>query len=297
MAERGPGNSFEFGESNYQRPGQGRIGNRNGRQQMIPIRVNQQFRGQNVLKLKQLLKQQQPGTMPKDMQLVAVKIIAKSKKGQGKATLVVGQEQGYSETIYGNPYDFHDDSQYTYDRVKLSNPSYDSQGKWQVKLQGNIKVKRVVLIVKKKMNNRGKTISVQLYGQQFRGLSTLKLKRLIKQQNPMINLQTAKIKKVVLVAKSKQGNGQASLVIGQSYAYPEYIMGSPRQFHSESPRSYSRVVLQNSSYDSAGKWQVELQGNIKVKEVIITIQTKRNSFEIGPVFDGPTRPRRGGGRS
>lgn len=295
MADRGTGNSFEFGESNYQRPGEGRFGNRNGRQQRIQIRVNQQFRGQNVLKLKQLLKQQ--GVMPKNMQLVAVKLIAKSKQGRGKATLVVGQEQSYAQTIYGNPYDFHDDSQYTYEKMNLTNPSYDSQGKWQIKLQGNIKVKRVVLIVKKKMNNRNRNISVQLYGQQFRGLSTLKLKKLIKQQNPMINLQMAKIKKVVLVAKSKRGMGEASLIVGQDSSYPEYINGSPRQFHSESPRSYSTVVLQNTSYDSAGKWQIELQGNIKVKEVIITIQTKRNSFEVGPVFEGPTRPRRGGSRN
>jgi hypothetical protein len=246
-------------------------------QERLVLQIGEHLRGQNIIKLKQELKMQYPGINPKMLKLKAVKLVAKSKQGRGKATLVVGQDQSYQEIIGGDPYDFHDNSGYTFDKIKMFNPSYDSQGKWQVHLKGNIKVKKVVLIVKKKMQQqRAQNIKIHMYGEHLRGQNVLKIKQLLKQQTGMMNLQGVQIKKVTLIAKSKKGRGQATLVVGQSAEYPETIGGNPRAFQSVSPRSYDRVTLVNTTGSSQGKVQVELQGNIKVKEIIVTI-VKKNS--------------------
>jgi hypothetical protein len=243
-----------------------------GAKDKLVLHIDEHMRGLNTIKLKQKLKQQYPGIVPQRLKLAGVKVVAKSKKGHGQVSLIVGQDISYAETIDGNPYDFHDNSAYTYDRIKIMNPSYDSMGKWQLELQGNIKVKKVVLLLKKRQRNN--TVKINLYDQHLRGFNVLKIKQLIKQQNTRLDLQQMELQKVTLVAKSKQGRGEASLVVGQDIGYPEVIGGSPRTFHSMNPRSFDIVTLYNDSFSSKGKWQVELQGNIKVKEIIVTMKKK-----------------------
>jgi hypothetical protein len=260
----------------------------NRQQQKIRIHLGEHYRGFNVLKLKQLAKQQHPSLNLQQMKLSSVKLVAKSKRGMGQATLLVGQNFGLSETIGGNRQEFHVEAPYTYDRVRLSSNGMNSQGKWQIELQGNIKVKKVVLIVEqKRTHSRIQTLRIPMYGQQYRGFNVLKIKQLIKQQNPRMNLQQMKIQSITLMAKSKQGRGEATMIIGQSAGYPEVVGGQPRAFNSQAPRSYKSVLLQNPSYSSQGKWQVELQGNIKVKTIIVHLKKKGS----GPVMRTPTNPR------
>lgn len=269
-----------YDDSYYDDDYSDRYGSQN---QKIQLHVNQHLRGQNTLKLKQMLKMQQGHINLQNMKLVAVKLVAKSKKGKGQATLIVGQNSSYSENIGGSPQDFHYPEHYTFDKIKFSNPSQSTQGKIQIKLQGNIKVKKVVLIVKKKQQrNRIQTIRIPMYDQHLRGQNVLKIKRLLKQQNPMLNMQNIDIKAVTIMAKSQRGRGQATLVVGQDESYPSTIFGSPRSFISNSPMTYSAVTMQNPSYDSQGKVQVELRGNIKVKAIIVKIKKKRNGSIYNP---------------
>jgi hypothetical protein len=124
----------------------------------------------------------------------------------------------------------------------------------------------------------------------------LKIKQMLKQQNPGLNMQALKIKKVTLIAKSKQGRAQATLMTGQSASYPATIPGSPRMFQTQAPRSFSRVVLHSASASSQGKVQVELQGNIKIQKIIVTVKGLHSGGVSHPVpMPRPTRPRRGRG--
>lgn len=266
-----------------------------GIQERLVIQVNQHLRGQNVIKLKQQIRAQYGQMDFQNMQLDRVRLVAKSKKGRGEAVLVVGQNASYPATITGSPYDFQTQRPYTFARVGLVNPSRSSQGKWQIELKGNIKVKKVVVLVTKKRMNRMKTVVIPMYGQHTRGQSVLKIKQLIKQQRPNIDLSQMKLKKVTLVAKSKQGRGQATLVTGQSAGYPATVYGSPRGFHSNAPRTYSEVSLRNTSGSSQGRWQVELRGNIKVDEIVVTM--KKMGRGQAPSWPVPTPRRRGGRRN
>lgn len=243
----------------------------------LVLQIHDHLRGSNIIKLKQEIKYQHPMVNVQRLKLKAVKLVAKSKKGMGKATLIVGHDMSYPINVNGSPYEFHNDSGYTYDKLKIQNPSYSSKGKWQIELKGNIKVKKLVLIVEKNQK-RQQIVKIDMYDQQLKGFNVLKLKKLIKQQKPGIDLQTMQLKKVVMQAKSKMGKGQATLVTGQTSSYPETVGGSPRAFHSYSQRSYDLVTLKPDSMSTNGKWQVELQGNIKVKSITVVMIKKKQNF-------------------
>lgn len=272
--------------------GYGRSGNRrpdesphlghysNGQKKRVQIVLNDHFKGRNTIRLKQEIKYRHPGINFRNVELVGVKLVAKSKRGMGEAVLVVGQSESYPQTIGGNPYEFHDNSLQTFDRTRIENPSHRSQGKWQIKLRGNIKVRKVVAILKRKVRaNRIQTLTIPMHGQHSRGVHVLKLKRLIKQFNPALQLQNAQIVSVNLIAKSKHGRGQASLVVGQNVSYPVTVPGRPRAFHSVAPRSFTPLYLVNNMGSSQGKWQIELQGNIKVQQIHVEIKLRSRRIE------------------
>ena len=93
-----------------------------------------------------------PNFRLRNADLIRVKLVAKTKHGRGTATLVVGQQQSNAIMVDGIPQDFHRNQRYTYDRVFIDNPSWDSMGKWQIHLRGNFKIKRVVVVVERGWN-------------------------------------------------------------------------------------------------------------------------------------------------
>ena len=103
--------------------------------------------GNDTLALRQMLQQHQ-GIATQEYELIAVTLVAKSKQGGGKAQLNVGQSSSPQQTIAGAPNQFQ--SSGAYHKMEFDNPKGNSNGAWQIKLKGNIKVQRVVLTIKKK---------------------------------------------------------------------------------------------------------------------------------------------------
>ena len=263
--------------------------------QRVALNINGHYKGFNAIALKRELRMQQPGLDIKNLELKSVKIMAKSKSGNGQVTLVVGQSSSYPETVGGSPLEFHVESPYTYTKLNIASPSYaSSEGRWQLELQGNIKVKTVVLILEqKRIAQRARTVVIPMYDQHSIGMSSIMVKRLLQQNSPGLNLENMDLKSVTLIAKSKQGRGEATLLVGHSAGYPQMISGTPAGFNRPAPRTYSQVVLHNTNFDSAGKWQVELRGNVKIKEMIVQLKSKRHGPVVSPrPMPRPRRPRR-----
>ncbi len=121
-----------------------------GRGQRIILRFNDlHLRGTNVLHLKQEIRHQHPGLRMRGMRVTQVNLVAKSKHGRGQARLIVDGYETYSEIVNGNPYDFHNMDPFTFDKIgfRNPNPSRMGRGPLQIKLQGNIIVRKVVLKV------------------------------------------------------------------------------------------------------------------------------------------------------
>jgi len=274
-ADSGPGNRERSERFGPDRPNRGGGDRRVDRPRSRPRRgfergqkkvINydgEQFRGRNTLYLKRALKEQFPGINLRNKKLQAVVVMAKSRMGRGEATLTVGQQDSYPQTVPGSPNTFRDYAGYTYSRIKFRNTG-GSRGVWQVQLRGNIKVKNVIVKFK------GSNNTIKLYvGDQFRGESVLPIKRMLREQNPQALARLENLKKVTIVAKSRRGRGSAALKTGRDITREKTIDGVPYEFRTEDAFTYSQVSFQGPGYAFRGPMQILLRGNIKVKEVIL----------------------------
>jgi hypothetical protein len=101
--------------------------------------------------------------------------------------------------------------------------------------------------------------------------ATLLLKHELRRQYPRLKVKNFKLRKVVLVAKSKRGHGTAQLLVGNNASHPERINGFPAQYHDNRGYSFDRVPFHNPSRASDGRWQIVLQGNLVVRKVILVL--------------------------
>lgn len=108
------------------------------------------YRGSQTLPLKRMIKAQHPNINLDRFELLRTRVVGKSKAGRGTAILSVGQRQSYPVYLNGNRNDFHVNAPYTWDRHVIQNPKNNSNGPWQIHLQGNIKIKRVVAVLERK---------------------------------------------------------------------------------------------------------------------------------------------------
>lgn len=102
--------------------------------------------GETTLMLKRTLKQQYPWVNTRDLKLKNVTLVAKSKVGRGHVQLRVGRRASDFYRISGHPKSFRRDYRKSYDRIRLSNPSRDSRGPWQMNLNGNFNVRKIIII-------------------------------------------------------------------------------------------------------------------------------------------------------
>ena len=98
---------------------------------------------------------------------------------------------------------------------------------------------------------RGRTsterLVLKLHDEHYRGNNVIQLKQQIRQQYPRMILRNFELKQVQLVAKSKNGQGSAELMVGQSSQDRKNIAGSPREFRNSRPYTFDRVSLNNYS--------------------------------------------------
>lgn len=112
-----------------------------------------------TLLLKKALKEQYPWVDIDDLELRRVVLIAKSRHGRGEARLRVGHRMTEMYRVEGGAGRFRDDRRFTFDRIHFSNPSHDSNGPWQIDLQGNFIVNKVVLEVEERPHRHRMTPS------------------------------------------------------------------------------------------------------------------------------------------
>lgn len=110
----------------------------------------------------------------------------------------------------------------------------------------------------------------------YRDHSVLTLRQFIESQHPRIDLENWNLEKVRLVAKSHIGKGQARLVVGNWKSHQQTVAGRPVDWDWNHPRSFDRVDFYNQVRNDDGKhWQIHLDGNFKVRKVIITAKRER----------------------
>jgi len=101
--------------------------------------------------------------------------------------------------------------------------------------------------------------------------ATLLLKKSLKQQYPWADVSNMELHKVVLVAKSNHGKGNAQLRVGDRFTAMHRVDGNPPAFRSDRAYSFDRVGFVNPAISSRGPWQVDLKGNFIVRKVILDV--------------------------
>lgn len=140
---------------NFDRPG--------GREEKFTLYMNGQFyKGHNqVVPLKRLLMERHPELRHKiqrgRVELVRVAVVAKSSLGLGMARLVVGGREQQRTRIPRTRGPFHDNSPWTYSQpLVLQNGNlFETQGIWQIRLHGDIKVDKIFIRVRYKGRHGG----------------------------------------------------------------------------------------------------------------------------------------------
>ncbi len=230
-----------------------------------------EYRGQNTLFLKREI-MSQLGMHPQGLNLKSVILVAKSRMGHGKAQLSVG---GFSERmIRGRTFDFDRNEDWTYDQVQFMVRGRDQMAPWQLQLQGQIRVKKVILIVDEDGRGRGfgQTFSIFMNNVEYRGQGKIFLKKEMMARYPQIDLRNKKLKRIILHAKSRFGYGRVFLRAGQHESYEQNIPGNPLTFNLDNPFSFGQIVLEGSSYDERGPWQLIFRGDIKVSKVDLVLE-------------------------
>lgn len=113
---------------------------------------------------------------------------------------------------------------------------------------------------------QNRRFEIPFHGELFKGQNTIFLKRELKNQFPRLNLKNWDLKRVVLVAKSKRGQGQAYLQVGGFDSRIEFVDGN--RFDFDNRGNFHRIPFEAPRRDN-GKWQIHLQGRIKVKKVVV----------------------------
>ena len=83
--------------------------------------------------------------------------------------------------------------------------------------------------------------------------------------------------KVVLIAKSKKGQGGAKLKVGDSTTSMHKVDGHPKSFENDRRASFDRVKFHNPSNNSRGPWQVDLKGNFIARKVVLEVEDHSGS--------------------
>lgn len=111
--------------------------------------------------------------------------------------------------------------------------------------------------------------------------ATLLLKKALREQYPWVTIDELELRRVVLIAKSRHGRGEAQLRVGHRATDRYRVTGGPERFRNDR-RSFDRVLFRNPSSDSNGPWQIDLFGDFVVNKVVLEVDHRQYRERMPP---------------
>lgn len=109
----------------------------------------------------------------------------------------------------------------------------------------------------------------------YRNKSTIGLKQLIRNRFPRVNLNQIELNRVTLVAKSARGGASAILFVGNNSSRRINIPGN--RFDFQNPGNYFRINFISPRRRSVGRWQIQMNGHIKVRRIIVDFNRRTDN--------------------
>lgn len=119
----------------------------------VVIRMHDQvYNGQSRIPLKRLIQRQHPRMNLDNWKVSTVRLVAKSRAGRGRASLVIGSWQSFEERIDGHQNDWNWNNRRSFDRDMFYSRARrrDNNGRWQIQMRGNVKVRRIKVVLERK---------------------------------------------------------------------------------------------------------------------------------------------------
>lgn len=248
------------------------------------------FNGQNLIHIRnqvaQKLKAQ--GLNIKDYSLAGVTLRAKSFKGNGKATLIVGQDsstRNVGESIsplgnifgdFGSNIAWMDKGGKTFHKIvwDLGNNPGTNQEVWQIQFNGNIKVDFMEVHLQSSLEKVRINLKDEIYGSAPNAVAD---KVQLKKELQDLGYKPAQfaLRAVRVIGKSAQGKGKAELVVGnKSYGALKLDDAKPGySFQDTDAKSYDRAewtTVNETAPNNA--WQVRFNGRNRVKAVVVVLE-------------------------
>lgn len=109
---------------------------------------------------------------------------------------------------------------------------------------------------------------------QHGGPAILFLKKELMRQYPQIDVSDFRLRGLVLIAKTKAGQGRARLRTGPEWSGWYRVAGDPQFFRSGAKHTYARIAIPNPYPPSWGPWQLHLHGLFKIRAVILDVERR-----------------------
>jgi hypothetical protein len=231
--------------------------------QRIQLTVDQEFQGREVVQLKRLILEQHPRTAIQQLQLVNVRVQAKSAAGRAQMALNVGGAVSMPQTVAGNIRDFNNWTPRSFHVHDFDAPaSPNPQGVWQLDLQGNIKIARIIVSVVPHRVTPPRRLEVQDFGnfRYHKFLETVEIVRLNDRSVKSIELQALRNSVHIVEVKATLYNGD-ELFLDELTGFLSRDSKRKTDFHSfngEEIRSLSIRATSPNPFGSRGELNVKV---------------------------------------
>lgn len=123
---------------------------------------------------------------------------------------------------------------------------------------------------------------------EYQGSNVIRIKEMLRQQYNIVP-QDYELTGVSVLSKTRHGRGTAALKVGQWVSNPQRIYGTPEYFDSRDPRTFYETYFYNDNLYEQGVWQLVLEGNHKVRRIVVDAHLRRGPPGPGP-GPGPRPP-------
>ena len=118
-----------------------------------------------------------------------------------------------------------------------------------------------------------------LTDQHYRGQNTVRIKRLVRQELQWQgeSLYDYELTAVTIRAKSRRGGGTATMAVGfdEDSRNVPMARGGANAFQNDRPRTFNTIrFILDQPGQSDERWQMHFRGNIKIKQMVVTIRPK-----------------------
>lgn len=233
---------------------------------------HEHYTSSTIIDVAQLLEEQN-GIESAGLKIDEFVLVAKSKGGNAKASLRLGNNRGTQTVIPQSIGGFNSTDADTYSEVALDLPNsglVDDDGIIQVNLNGNIKISEILVFAESRSSGGDDGVVIPLDGSSYENTS-INLKSVI--QNQGVRVSGKKIERVYLLAKSRNNDGQVELEINNGFSDAIDVPGNRRNYRNNDISSFHEIELENPNPNSNGTaWSLNILGQIKIFNIIVILK-------------------------